>query len=179
MRLFEVEFFLLSLVSGKGNSACLQQGLTRWLGRAWSKRRTSGHSKHRSPCLQTLCRKGLILGIVPFSSFASTEEGLELCDLFHQHLRLKSHCRVLVRTNSSPFSRATQLSWWVSLTRKGRRGKSSWRGCASGREMRVYAMPTWCKIQRWTSSVLECRHWCAVWDSRRGFHSKAFYRKVI
>lgn len=82
---------------------CSCEGLTQWLGRAWSKRKTSGHLKCRSPCHQTLLRKGLIAGLVPFSSFTSTEEWLELCDLFHQHLRLKSHCRVLVRNELKPF----------------------------------------------------------------------------
>lgn len=45
---------------------------------AWSKGRNHGYLKCWSPCPQTLLTKGLIFGLVPFSSFISTEEWFEL-----------------------------------------------------------------------------------------------------
>lgn len=77
---------------------------------AWSKGRTSGHLKCWSLCPQTPLRKGLIFGLVPFCSFISTEEWLELCNLLHQHSWLKLNCSVQVKNELKPFLKATLMS---------------------------------------------------------------------
>lgn len=58
--------------------SCPCAGWNRGFWQAWSKGRNHGYLKCWSPCPQTLLTKGLIFGLVPFSSFISTEEWFEL-----------------------------------------------------------------------------------------------------
>ena len=90
--------------------SCSCAGYHRGSWQAWSKGRTRGHLKCWSPCPQTLLRKGLIFGPVPFSSFISTEEWFEPCDLFHQHSWLKLNCRVQVKKKLKPFLKAIMMN---------------------------------------------------------------------
>ena len=103
--------------------SCSREGWRRGLGRAWSKGKTSGHLQCRSPCPQTPLRKGSIFGFLPFSSFISTEEWLELCDLFHQHLRLKLNCGVLEKNELKPFLKARSAILMRIFYQEGRREK--------------------------------------------------------
>lgn len=117
--------------------SCPCQGWSRGLWRAWSKGRTSGHLKCWSPCPQTLLRKGLMLGLVPFSSFISTEEWLELCDLFHQHSWLKLNCRVQVKNELKPFLEAhSAILTSIPYQEGNRRGTPFNRMCTWGENRR-------------------------------------------
>lgn len=63
--------------------------------------------------------RALVLAVCPsFSSFISTEEWLELHDLFHQHLSLKLNCRVLVKNKLKPF-RKTHSAVLMSIFSQG------------------------------------------------------------
>ena len=67
---------------------------------------------------------------MPFSSFISTEEWFELCDLFHQHSWLKLNCRVQVKKELKPFLKATMMN----IAYQEGEEKLPNPGCASGRE---------------------------------------------
>lgn len=99
------------------------ESLRRGMWRDWRKGRTSGHLTCWSPCPQTLLTKGPIFGLLPFSSFISTEEWLELSDLFHQHLRLKLNCRVLVKNELKPFLKSHSAILMSIFYQEGRREK--------------------------------------------------------
>lgn len=110
--------------------SCPCSGWNRGFWQAWSKGRNHGHLKCWSPCPQTLLTKGLIFGLVPFSSFISTEEWFELFDLFHQHSWLKLNCRVQVKKELKPFLKAIMMN----IACQEGEEKLPNPGCASERE---------------------------------------------